>query len=50
MRTSEAVTPMPGLWIPMATFTFLYLVLAGVVCWAMWRHIAAVVPVPSKEA
>jgi len=42
MRTSEAVTPMPGLWIPMATFTFLYLVLAGVVCWAMWRHIAAV--------
>jgi hypothetical protein len=34
----------------MATFTFLYLVLAGVVCWAMWRHIAAVVPVPSKKA
>jgi cytochrome d ubiquinol oxidase subunit I len=41
MRTSEAVTPMPGLWIPMVTFTLLYVVLAGVVCWAMWRHIAA---------
>ena len=41
MRTSEAVTPMPGLWIPMVTFSSLYLVLAGVVCWAMWRHIAA---------
>jgi len=41
MRTSEAVTSMPGLWIPMATFTLLYLVLAGVVLWALWRHIAA---------
>ena len=50
MRTSEAVTPMPGLWIPMATFTVLYFMLAGVVCWAMWRHIAAVVPAPPKEA
>jgi cytochrome d ubiquinol oxidase subunit I len=50
MRTSEALTPMPGLWIPMATFTMLYLVLAGIVCWAMWRHIAAVVPASRKEA
>lgn len=41
MRTSEAVTPMPGLWIPMVTFSILYVVLAGVVCWAMWRHIAS---------
>jgi cytochrome bd ubiquinol oxidase subunit I len=41
MRTSEAITPMPGLWIPMATFSALYAVLAGVVCWAMWRHVAA---------
>ena len=46
MRTSEAVTPMPGLWIPMATFTLLYLLLAGVVYWAIWRHIAAVLPAP----
>ena len=41
MRTSEAVTPMPGLWIPMATFTLLYFMLGGIVVWAMWRHIAA---------
>lgn len=40
MRTSEAITPMPGLWIPMMTFSLLYLVLAGVVVWAMWRHVA----------
>jgi cytochrome d ubiquinol oxidase subunit I len=41
MRTSQAVTPMPGLWIPMVTFSLLYVVLAGVVVWALWRHIAA---------
>lgn len=41
MRTSEAVTPMPGLWIPLATFFLLYVVLAAVVAWAMWRHVAA---------
>jgi cytochrome d ubiquinol oxidase subunit I len=41
MRTSEAVTPMPGLWIPMVTFTLLYLILGGVVAWAIWRHVAA---------
>lgn len=41
MRTEEAVTPMPGLWVPMAAFTLLYLLLTGVVLWALWRHIAA---------
>ena len=41
MRTSNAVTPMPGLWIPMVTFSALYVVLTGVVVWAIWRHIAA---------
>lgn len=41
MRTSDAVTPMPGLWVPMTTFTLLYVILAAVVAWAMWRHIAA---------
>jgi cytochrome d ubiquinol oxidase subunit I len=53
MRTSEAVTPVPGLWVPMLTFSLLYMVLAGVVCWAMWRHIAAsagdVSPVPLRK-
>jgi cytochrome d ubiquinol oxidase subunit I len=41
MRTADAVTPMPGLWIPMVIFTLLYVVLAGVVLWAIWKHIAA---------
>ncbi len=41
IRTADAVTPMPGLWVPMITFTLLYFVLAAVVVWAMWRHIAA---------
>jgi len=41
MRTSEAVTPMPGLWVPFVTFSLLYLVLGAVVAWAMWRHVAA---------
>ena len=41
MRTSEAVTPMPGLWIPLITFTLLYGVLGLVVAWLLKRHIAA---------
>ena len=41
MRTSEAVTPMPGLWVPMITFTLLYGVLGLVVVWLLKRHIAA---------
>ena len=49
MRTSEAVTPMPGLWIPMMTFTLLYLVLGGIVLWALWRHIAATY-IPSERS
>jgi cytochrome d ubiquinol oxidase subunit I len=31
VRTADAVTPMPGLIVPMLVFTALYLVLAGVV-------------------
>lgn len=48
MRTSKAVTPMPGLWIPMVTFSVLYMVLAGVVVWAIWRHIAAAAVVSER--
>jgi cytochrome bd ubiquinol oxidase subunit I len=47
MRTSQAVTPMPGLWIPMVTFSALYILLAGVVVWAIRRHIAATLDVSS---
>lgn len=35
---------------PTATFTLLHLVLASVVCWATWRHIAAVMPSALKDA
>lgn len=49
MRTSQAVTPMPGLWIPMVTFSALYAVLAGVVVWAIWRHIAAAAAVSPAQ-
>ena len=49
MRTSKAVTPIPGLWIPMVTFSVLYLVLAGVVVWAIRRHIAAADVASSSE-
>jgi hypothetical protein len=37
MRTSEAVTPMPGLVVPFVTFTLLYVFLAAVVVWLLFR-------------
>lgn len=40
-RTAEAVTTMPGLWVPMGLFTVLYVILSAVVVWAIGRHIAA---------
>lgn len=40
MRTSEAVTPMPGLVIPFLSFTLLYIVLAVVVVWLLKRQVA----------
>jgi cytochrome d ubiquinol oxidase subunit I len=40
MRTSHAVTPMPGLVVPFITFTLLYLMLAIIVTWMLMRHVA----------
>jgi cytochrome d ubiquinol oxidase subunit I len=40
MRTSEAVTPMPGLIIPFVVFTVLYLLLAVGVAWLLFRQVA----------
>lgn len=40
MRTSEAVTPMPGLVIPFVVFTLLYMFLAAVVAWLLFRQVA----------
>jgi cytochrome bd ubiquinol oxidase subunit I len=41
MRTAEAVTPMPGLLIPLIVYTGVYLVLAAIVVWLLIRHIGA---------
>ena len=49
MRTSEAVTPMPGMVVPLFLFTVLYLLLAFVVAWLLWRHIAATAVKVSKK-
>jgi cytochrome bd ubiquinol oxidase subunit I len=40
MRTSNAITPMPGLVVPFITFTLLYLMLAIIVTWMLMRHVA----------
>ena len=41
MRTSEAVTPMPGLVVPFITFTVLYVFLAAITVWLLLRQVAA---------
>jgi len=38
MKTSEAVTPMPGLVYPMIGFTAVYLLLAFIVTWLLVRQ------------
>ena len=40
MRTSQAVTPMPGLIVPFVVFTLLYVFLAIVVAWLLFRQVA----------
>jgi cytochrome d ubiquinol oxidase subunit I len=41
MRTRDAVTTMPGLVVPFVTFTLLYVFLAAVVVWLLFRQVAA---------
>jgi len=41
MRTSEAVTPMPGLIVPFLTFTVLYMFLAVITVFLLLRQVAA---------
>jgi cytochrome bd ubiquinol oxidase subunit I len=51
MRTSEAVTPMPGLALPFITFSLLYLFLAIIVVWLLVRQVAKsprIIQVPSE--
>jgi cytochrome bd-type quinol oxidase subunit 1 len=39
MRTSDAVTPMPGLIVPFVGFTLLYCGLMAIVIWLLYRQI-----------
>jgi cytochrome d ubiquinol oxidase subunit I len=39
MHTTDAVTPMPGLTVPLIFFTLLYVGLAGIVLWLLHRHL-----------
>jgi len=50
MRTSEAVTPMPGLVVPFITFTLLYILLALVTVWLLLRQVAASPQSPEPTA
>jgi cytochrome d ubiquinol oxidase subunit I len=47
LRTRDAVTPMPGLWVPFTVFTALYLGLAAVVVYLLLR-ITAIRPATRK--
>ncbi len=49
MRTSEAITPMPGLVIPFVVFTLLYVFLAVVVAWLLFRQVAQSPRVGSED-
>ncbi len=41
LKTAEAVTPMPGLAVPLMFFAALYTFLAFIVVWLMLRHVSA---------
>ncbi|MBC8000790.1 MAG: cytochrome ubiquinol oxidase subunit I [Leptolyngbya sp.] len=40
LRTSKAVTPMPGLWLPFTTFMLVYLFLAVIVIILLYRQVS----------
>ncbi len=41
LKTAEAVTPIPGLTVPLICFAGLYAFLTVIVIWLMWRHVSA---------
>ncbi len=47
MRTADAVTPMPGLVVPFAAFTLLYVFLGVIVAWLLWAQILKTQPDPA---
>jgi len=50
LRTSDAVTPMPGLMLPFLTVTLLYCGLGAVVVWLLWRQIIKTAGDPSGSS
>jgi cytochrome d ubiquinol oxidase subunit I len=50
MRTREAVTPMPGLVVPFAAFTALYVVLAVILAFVLRRQFLETAPTPAPKA
>lgn len=50
MRTSEAVTPMPGLVVPFVTFTVLYIFLALITVFLLLRQVASSPKDPEPRA
>jgi cytochrome d ubiquinol oxidase subunit I len=50
MRTAEAVTPVPGLIVPFLTFSALYVVLAALVVWLLWRQVSESPRIPAPGA
>jgi cytochrome d ubiquinol oxidase subunit I len=50
LRTEDAVTPMPGLVVPFATFTILYIVLSVIVVALMRRQFIETSPTPTPES
>jgi cytochrome d ubiquinol oxidase subunit I len=49
LRTADAVTPMPGLVVPFATFSVLYCFLGGVVAWLLYQLVVSA-PTQSGDA
>ena len=47
MRTADALTPMPGLVVPFAAFTLLYVFLGVIVAWLLWAQILKTQPDPA---
>jgi cytochrome d ubiquinol oxidase subunit I len=49
MRTADAVTPMPGLVVPFATFTIVYLALSVILVVLLRRGFLETAPAPRDD-
>jgi cytochrome d ubiquinol oxidase subunit I len=50
MKTADAVTPMPGLIVPLLVFTALYCVLGVVVAWLLYQHVLRSPQISEEDA